>query len=387
MNGIQKIAATSLLGVVVLVGYVATFPQMAQAFLGVPTPTAQSIIEGVTAESDAIFSEALDSSLQNPPAEIEHGGEAETIVCDTFGTLGLPGGCGSSGDTGGGSGNEDDDDSGNPSGGDNDGDDTGEENHGGGDDNSNDDESDTDEETTEDEDSNSDGTNDTSSGGSSSGGGGGGIPSLFGVVNDPYRNVTGGQEQTQCAEHLTGYVGLGKNNDSTEVMKLQSVLRDIEGFDVLVTGIYDNASYEAVRAFQLRYASEVLEPWGIAQPTGYVYYTTKKKINEVYCNNQREFPLTDGQQEEIIEYRIDDADAEIRGLIGSTGGTEVAQALAAAEQSEGVEGSIEVAVEDVEDRSAQTASAIEGAERSGMFGRIRSNLRSFFGGVREMMPF
>src|SRR5690606_6805789 len=41
--------------------------------------------------------------------------------------------------------------------------------------------------------------------------------------------------------------------------------------------------------------------WGHTGPTGYVYYTTQKKVNEIYC--QRLFPLNEGQIQEIIAFR------------------------------------------------------------------------------------
>ena len=74
-------------------------------------------------------------------------------------------------------------------------------------------------------------------------------------------------------------------------------MKGVEGYDVDVTGIFDERTDAAVRAFQLKYADDVLAPWGLEESTGYVYYTTQKKINESYCG--REFPLTNVQTEEI----------------------------------------------------------------------------------------
>ena len=58
---------------------------------------------------------------------------------------------------------------------------------------------------------------------------------------------------------------------------------------------------KAVRMFQDKYKKDVLDSWNLPSNTGYVYYTTKKKINENYC--QREFPLTDTQKLEIDLFR------------------------------------------------------------------------------------
>jgi preprotein translocase subunit SecG len=46
-----------------------------------------------------------------------------------------------------------------------------------------------------------------------------------------------------------------------------------------------------------------------------VYYTTEKKINEIYC--QREFPLTDAQKSEITEFRSLIERVNAGGSVGS----------------------------------------------------------------------
>ncbi|MBX4181388.1 hypothetical protein KW807_00815, partial [Candidatus Parcubacteria bacterium] len=52
---------------------------------------------------------------------------------------------------------------------------------------------------------------------------------------------------------------------------------------VTPNGVFDQATKQAVEAFQLKYSSEVLAPWGISAPTGYVYITTLGKINQLLC--------------------------------------------------------------------------------------------------------
>ena len=133
----------------------------------------------------------------------------------------------------------------------------------------------------------------------------------------------------QC-DYLKDFLRLGDNNDPVEVEKLQSFLRDLEGFsDLEVTGIFDQATFDAVSEFQSRYRDEVLTPWGLPDTTGYVYLTTQKKVNEIYC--QSEFPLTDAEQDEVDSFRsfvdvlreegASDEDLEtILQNIGSTGG-------------------------------------------------------------------
>lgn len=87
-----------------------------------------------------------------------------------------------------------------------------------------------------------------------------------------------------CAPYITKYIKFGAVNDPVEVKKLQAFLRDYEGFRNLAqTGIYDKATYNAVRTFQAKYYIDVLVPWGTTFSTGYVYIKTVNKINEIYC--------------------------------------------------------------------------------------------------------
>ncbi|HEY4494819.1 MAG TPA: hypothetical protein VJC02_01810 [Candidatus Paceibacterota bacterium] len=112
----------------------------------------------------------------------------------------------------------------------------------------------------------------------------------------------------QC-EYLLSYLKMGKNNPVSEVIKLQTFLRDIEKIDVDITGIFDQRTFGAVEIFQLRYVDDVLRPWGVSTPTGQVYYTTRKKINEIYC--KRNFSLTPSQINEIEAYRKSKKDIQI----------------------------------------------------------------------------
>ncbi|MBI4088103.1 hypothetical protein HY418_01840 [Candidatus Kaiserbacteria bacterium] len=112
------------------------------------------------------------------------------------------------------------------------------------------------------------------------------------------------EEAPECNAYLTAFIRYGKkDNDTQQVRRLQLVLRDFEHASVEVNGIYDMATLAAVNAFQQKYAAEILTPWGITQPTGYVYLTTRKKVNEVYCNNTKAFPLTQSQLQEIAQVR------------------------------------------------------------------------------------
>lgn len=106
---------------------------------------------------------------------------------------------------------------------------------------------------------------------------------------------------TTCS-YLLDYLRADFNNNPVEVIKLQVFLKEFEGFSGLqVTGVYDAQTILALNAFQSRYASDILTPWGHNAPTGYTYILTKKKVNEIYC--QRAFPVTVQEQQEINSFR------------------------------------------------------------------------------------
>jgi hypothetical protein len=120
------------------------------------------------------------------------------------------------------------------------------------------------------------------------------------------------QNALACEPILTKYIRFGENNDSEQVSKLQYFLRIVEEqAQVPLTGLYDRTTYDAVHTLQRKYASDILTPWGVTDTTGYVYYTTQKKINELWCD--REFPLTPEQQREIERVRATLENAENTG--------------------------------------------------------------------------
>ena len=99
----------------------------------------------------------------------------------------------------------------------------------------------------------------------------------------------------------------------------------------------------------MRYSKDVLEPWGLLEPTGYVYITTKKKINEIYCSKQ--FPLTDAQVNEVensrkILERLRDQGVPSQEFEGGLGGIPSSTGLASEMSTSTVTGT-QLAIEEV----------------------------------------
>lgn len=149
--------------------------------------------------------------------------------------------------------------------------------------------------------------------------------------------VTVSQSAPGCGQYLTGFIKPEENNDPNEVTKLQAFLKDFEGFTTFeINGDYNLRSAGAVRIFQNRYKEDILEPWGLTEPTGYVYLTTRKKINELYCGGTEAFSLTGEEQTEIGSFRtlfesLDGVDEENFPPASEVGIEETTDALAVEE--------------------------------------------------------
>lgn len=106
-----------------------------------------------------------------------------------------------------------------------------------------------------------------------------------------------------CDMYLTDFIKAGAQNNVEQVKRLQSVLKNNEKADVEINGEYDTKTLAAVHALQTKYASEILTPWGVKESTGFVYLTTRKKINELYCKSTKQFPLSESEQKLIEKAR------------------------------------------------------------------------------------
>lgn len=91
------------------------------------------------------------------------------------------------------------------------------------------------------------------------------------------------EEKKECETLIVTSIRLWSENDAGDVKDLEDFLNAFEGESLEVNWIYEQADFDAVKRLQLKYASEILTPWGVKNPTGYVYKTTTKKINDIYC--------------------------------------------------------------------------------------------------------
>ncbi len=122
---------------------------------------------------------------------------------------------------------------------------------------------------------------------SGSGGGGGGgtgwtfkFPQVLGASSTTLPELPKG-----CSALLTKYMRKGKANDASEVKKLQKFLNDELGLKLQVNGFFGSQTDKGVRSFQLKHKPQVLTPWSLSDPTGYVYKTTERWINLSACSS------------------------------------------------------------------------------------------------------
>ena len=149
--------------------------------------------------------------------------------------------------------------------------------------------------------------------------------STTGVAQDITGTTSGGTGEVPpaplpsgglCTPYLTTYIQYGYTNNTDDVTRLQNFLNSHEGESLAVTGNYDDPSFEAVKRFQSKYASSVLTVWGLTEPTGYVYKTTRNKINSFNCNTVITCPAFVG---DFVPGETDPEISKIKSLLNDLG--------------------------------------------------------------------
>jgi hypothetical protein len=105
---------------------------------------------------------------------------------------------------------------------------------------------------------------------------------------------------TQCGLWLEDYMQKATENDTYQVLKLQ-VFLNLQGYVTPLTGIFGTTTEANVKLFQTKYFDEIIKPWferGIVphnRPTGFVYKTTRWKINDIMCPGIEPYPSFEGE--------------------------------------------------------------------------------------------
>ena len=121
------------------------------------------------------------------------------------------------------------------------------------------------------------------------GGGGGGGYFIYPTVNSTgtvfIKTATGTQETipigSTCKTRITFTrpidVGL-ETNTVEDVKKLETFLNTYENEKLPVNGIYEKRDVEAVKRWQVKYRTFILDPMRLKQPTGTVYTLSQRQI-------------------------------------------------------------------------------------------------------------
>ncbi len=121
-----------------------------------------------------------------------------------------------------------------------------------------------------------------------------------------------------CEPYLKEHIKYGDQNNPIEVNKLITFLNEKQGEQLMLDGTYDADDLAAVKRFQVKYSGEVLDIWGLIEPTGYVYKTTKLKINSFYCNQDLQCPVFN-EYNKLTENNNTPEVAVTKGLLSGLG--------------------------------------------------------------------
>ncbi len=109
--------------------------------------------------------------------------------------------------------------------------------------------------------------------------------------------VLGATTETNFCPFLRDYQHINMENDPSEVNKAKAFFNSYLGLALTLNGTFDMSMFNAVVQFQNMFKPDVLDTWTEEFPgvlddnaTGYLYQTTKWKINSIICPGYETFP-------------------------------------------------------------------------------------------------
>ncbi|MDQ5927635.1 MAG: hypothetical protein QG633_73 [Patescibacteria group bacterium] len=108
--------------------------------------------------------------------------------------------------------------------------------------------------------------------------------------------VLGATTETNFCPFLRDYQHINTKNDPAEVNKAKAFFNAYLGMSLPLDGTFDMPMFNAVVQFQNMFKPDVLDTWTEEFPslndnaTGYLYQTTKWKINSIICPGYETFP-------------------------------------------------------------------------------------------------
>jgi peptidoglycan hydrolase-like protein with peptidoglycan-binding domain len=111
-----------------------------------------------------------------------------------------------------------------------------------------------------------------------------------GVANSTFTVVASGGGDL-CTPYITSFMKLNQLNNQEQVRRLQKYLNQHEGEHLAVSGTFGYNTFIAIKRYQQKYAQDILYPWGMKEPSGYVYKTTLNHINRQLCQTKMHCPI------------------------------------------------------------------------------------------------
>jgi fibro-slime domain-containing protein len=93
-----------------------------------------------------------------------------------------------------------------------------------------------------------------------------------------------GATSDACEWSIDTYMRNGYKNDTAQVKVMQMLMNKYVGSTLTIDGMFGNMTEAAVKAFQTKYADEILKgAWGITSPTGIFFRSTLAKAKNLEC--------------------------------------------------------------------------------------------------------
>ncbi len=123
------------------------------------------------------------------------------------------------------------------------------------------------------------------------------------------------QAKSWCHDFL---IDLKYQQAGEDIKALQAALRKEGLFREAPTGYFGPITLQSVKLFQEKYFNDILAPWGFKKGTGFVGYTTRMKLNQIYgCEKISISPLLPQQGDAlVIKIKTDFSPEEVKGSLG-----------------------------------------------------------------------
>ncbi len=104
---------------------------------------------------------------------------------------------------------------------------------------------------------------------------------------EPFNEVIMPDLSEHCEDGVYLYATIRRHqvNNYKQSLRLEEFINTYLDGNVIVDGYYGDNDKAIIRRFQMEHYDEILAPWGLGHATGFIYETTRNKINEIVCGS------------------------------------------------------------------------------------------------------